>query len=521
MIVERELGTVDGQFRQEVDSYQNAASSLHLEGECEDHVKPIVVDDTQGCDDLTQSVGLLGPGQLKARLAIADAAAVAIGFAFAFEVQRAVHPVPGYIVMEHAVLVVASVPGFAAGALMNHLYQARANERRSQEASNVIRTVALGMLWLVAISVAVKYEDLSRLWVLLAGIGVLVALMAERHWTRKVFADLRRTQRTVRKIAIVGTDPHAIGLLHTYQRNPHLGYQVVGFFGDDDLGEREGVRVLGSFDDLPHALAKLEVVGVVVSPNAISQEKVNTITRRLTDSGYHVALSSTLRDIDISRLRPQGLDGRTLLYVEPVIRTGWRVAAKRAFDVVLASIGLVLSAPIVVLAAVAIRFESGGPVFFHQRRVGRDGVPFMMTKLRTMVVDAEDRRADLQSQNEADGPLFKIKDDPRITRVGRILRKLSIDELPQLMCVLRGTMSIVGPRPALESEVAKWDAALSERLRVLPGLTGLWQVSGRSSSSFEDYRRLDLYYVDNWSLGHDVTICLRTMGVVLSGRGAS
>jgi exopolysaccharide biosynthesis polyprenyl glycosylphosphotransferase len=521
MIVKRELGKVDGQRERVVELRRHAGEQLQLECDGEIAVKPPVDDDASICETSLPDSVMLGPRQLKARLALADAAAVAVGFVFAFELQRVVHPVPGYIVLEHAALVLASLPAFAAGALMNHLYRARANERRSQEASNVVRTVAFGMLFLVAISVAVKYEDLSRLWVLLAGTGVLAALMVERHWTRKVFAELRRTQRTIRKIVIVGTDAHAIGLLHTYQRNPQLGYQVVGFFGDDDLGEREGVRVLGSIDDLPRVLAKLDVVGVVVSPTAISQEKVNTITRRLTDSGYHVALSSTLRDIDIARLRPQGLDGRTLLYVEPVIRTGWRVVAKRAFDILLASVVLVLTAPIVALAAVAIKLESPGPVLFHQRRVGRDGVPFMMTKLRTMVVDAEDRRAELQAQNEADGPLFKMKNDPRVTRVGRILRKLSIDELPQLVCVLRGTMSIVGPRPALESEVEKWDSVLSERLRVLPGLTGLWQVSGRSSSSFEDYRRLDLYYVDNWSLGHDVTICIRTMGVVFSGRGAS
>ena len=144
-----------------------------------------------------------------------------------------------------------------------------------------------------------------------------------------------------------------------------------------------------------------------------------------------------------------------------------------------------------------------------------------MTKLRTMVVDAEARRAELLDRNEMDGPLFKIADDPRITRVGRVLRKLSIDELPQLFSVVGGSMSMVGPRPALPDEAALWDEQVHERLRVLPGITGMWQVSGRSTTSFEEYKRLDLYYVDNWSLTHDVRICAKTVGVVLSSRGAA
>ena len=244
------------------------------------------------------------------------------------------------------------------------------------------------------------------------------------------------------------------------------------------------------------------------------------MTRRLTDTGYHVAISSALHDIDISRLRPQNIGGHSMLYVEPVARTGAPLIAKRIYDLVGASLILVLTMPVLVVAAIAIKLTSSGPVLFRQTRVGRHGQLFTMLKLRTMVVDAEDRLADLAELNEADGPLFKIEQDPRITRVGRTLRKLSIDELPQLLSVLRGTMSLVGPRPALPSEVDAWDQATTERLRVLPGLTGLWQVSGRSDASFQSYKRLDLFYVDNWSLKHDLMICLRTVPVVIGGRGA-
>jgi lipopolysaccharide/colanic/teichoic acid biosynthesis glycosyltransferase len=170
--------------------------------------------------------------------------------------------------------------------------------------------------------------------------------------------------------------------------------------------------------------------------------------------------------------------------------------------------------------AVAIKATSPGPVIFAQERVGRDGRRFRIYKFRTMVADAEARKASLAGQNDADGPMFKITRDPRVTRVGAILRKLSIDEIPQFLNVLRGHMSIVGPRPALASEVAQWTDDVHGRLRVLPGITGMWQVSGRSNTSFDEYKRLDLYYVDNWTLAQDLRIVARTIPAVLAKRGA-
>lgn len=179
-----------------------------------------------------------------------------------------------------------------------------------------------------------------------------------------------------------------------------------------------------------------------------------------------------------------------------------------------------IALPLVLVAVAAVRLGTPGPGLFRQRRVGLDGQTFTMLKVRTMVDDAEAQRHQLMTFNEADGPLFKMRDDPRVTRLGRALRKLSIDELPQLINVLRGDMSIVGPRPALPEEVAGWAPELHQRLLVRPGITGLWQISGRSDSSFEEYARCDLHYVDNWSLGMDVSIILKTVPRVLLGRGA-
>ena len=196
-------------------------------------------------------------------------------------------------------------------------------------------------------------------------------------------------------------------------------------------------------------------------------------------------------------------------------------ATMRAFDLSVALTGLVLTAPIMAISTIAIRVESPGSILYRQRRVGEHGQAFEMLKLRTMYVGADAQRDELLVQNESDGPLFKIKDDPRVTRVGRILRKFSIDEIPQFWNVVRGEMSVVGPRPALPSEVEQWTPDVHQRLEVLPGITGMWQVSGRSETTFEEYKRLDMYYVDNWSLTHDLKIVFRTIWVVLVGRGAS
>jgi exopolysaccharide biosynthesis polyprenyl glycosylphosphotransferase len=459
--------------------------------------------------------------RLKRRLMLADSLAITLAIIVSFEVQMLLRPVPMDLAYEQLGLLLVALPVFAVSAGLNRLYQARANERVQEEMWNIVKAVGSSVAALLTASFLIQYDELSRLWVVLLGLSMAAALMFERQIARRMFAKLRASGQISRRIVIVGTDSHAVALMHTYERQPRLGYKVVGFVGDGDLGSRGGVEVLGPLSDIERILHGHQAVGAVVSLASVGQDDVNSLTRLLTEKGFHVALSSTLRDIDVTRLRPQALDGRTMIYIEPVMRGGWRGMAKRVFDLVLATSILVLTLPILVAAMIAIRLESRGPVFFKQVRVGRHGDTFRLVKLRTMVVDAEDRKADLAHLNEADGALFKIREDPRITKVGRVLRKLSIDELPQLFNVLQGTMSMVGPRPALPDEVAKWDDEVVERLRVLPGITGMWQVSGRSDTSFETYKRLDLYYVDNWSLAHDLRICVKTVGVVLSGSGAA
>jgi exopolysaccharide biosynthesis polyprenyl glycosylphosphotransferase len=459
--------------------------------------------------------------RLKRRLMLADGLAVSVAIILSFQAQMILKPVPQHLAYGQLGLLLVALPVFALAAGLNRMYLARANERVQEETWNILKAVGSSVAALLTAAFLIQHNELSRLWVVLFGVSMVSALLVERQIARRMFVRLRASGQISRRIVIVGTDPHAVGLMHTYGRHPELGYKVVGFVGDDDLGRRGGVEVLGPVSEIDRILHEHQAVGAVVSLASVSQDEVNSLTRRLTENGFHVALSSTLRDIDIGRLRPQVLDGRTMIYVEPVMRGGWHAVAKRTFDMVLAASILALSTPVLLAAMIAIRLDSPGPVFFKQVRVGRHGETFRLVKLRTMGIDAEERKAELAHLNEADGALFKIREDPRITKVGRVLRKLSIDELPQLFNVLQGTMSMVGPRPALPDEVARWDDEVAERLRVLPGLTGMWQVWGRSDTSFETYKRLDLYYVDNWSLAHDLRICARTVGVVLTGRGAA
>jgi exopolysaccharide biosynthesis polyprenyl glycosylphosphotransferase len=216
----------------------------------------------------------------------------------------------------------------------------------------------------------------------------------------------------------------------------------------------------------------------------------------------------------------EAINGIPLIGVKQTTLKGWNLAVKRAFDLVLASLGTLLLAPLWGMVALAIRLDSPGPILFRQGRIGRDGKCFTFYKFRSMVQGAEAAADQLRTLNEASGPLFKIKDDPRCTRVGRFIRRTSIDELPQLINVLRGDMSLVGPRPGLPSEVAQYQEWHRRRLEIVPGMTGLWQVSGRSNLTFDEMVMLDIYYGENWSLGTDARILLRTVPQVLFGDGA-
>jgi exopolysaccharide biosynthesis polyprenyl glycosylphosphotransferase len=458
------------------------------------------------------------PRRLRRLLIASDVAAIGIGYAASIAIEQLVEPVSDATLQDEALFAAFVVPIWVLMMASQNLFLARAVSRLGEELRRLMIAGLMAIGFLVAVLFLAQYNELSRLWVVLLFVCVTSSLVASRLFARHLFNKLRREGRIRRPVIIVGTGPDAVSLLQATRRRPDLGYEVLGFTGDQRGGA--GTAVLGSIDGTLDVIRRTGAIGAILSVASLDPAVVNRLTRTLTDAGCHVTLSSSLHDIDINRTRAQSIDGRLMIYVEPTNRSWIRLFLKRTFDVVVAGLALLLTLPIVLIAAVAIKLESRGPVLFRQVRVGKDGDPFEMIKLRSMVQYAEGLRSDLEDLNERTGPLFKMRDDPRITRVGRFLRKTSIDEFPQFWNVLRGEMSVVGPRPALPSEVEHWTPDLRERLRVLPGITGMWQVSGRAEADFELYRRLDLYYVDNWSLTHDVKIVAQTFLVVLLGRGS-
>jgi exopolysaccharide biosynthesis polyprenyl glycosylphosphotransferase len=398
------------------------------------------------------------------------------------------------------------------------LYLSRFVGRSVDEFRRIVHATALGAMG-VAVFAFVTKTPLGRSWVLLAVISLLSMLTIERLLVRSGFKRLRERGRLLRSVVVVGSNSEGLALCQMFEQDPNLGYRVVGLVDDEPMGDARPL-VLGPVERTLDIVRQARASGVVVAASALDLANTNRLVRELTEAGIHVELSSSLRDIASNRLIMRPLGRFPVVYVEPVRRGGWRSHAKRCFDIAMASVALVLTAPVLFICALAIKLDSPGPVVFKQERVGRNGRRFKVLKLRTMVVDAEAKLDSIQHLNEADGPLFKVKNDPRITRVGRFLRKTSLDELPQLVNVLRNEMSMVGPRPALPREVLEWDEELRNRLRVRPGITGMWQVNGRSDTTFEDYQRLDLYYVDNWSLVTDLLIVLKTVPAVLMSRGA-
>ncbi|MGH9229715.1 MAG: sugar transferase [Acidimicrobiales bacterium] len=331
----------------------------------------------------------------------------------------------------------------------------------------------------------------------------------------------RATGRFSRPVVLIGGNDEAAALEELLEDHPELGYRVLGVVASPDhlvgsLGDR--VPWLGDLDDAVPVVTRTGVTDVVIAGTAVPYRDLQRLARQLPAAGVEVQLSAGIRGVAHRRLRWQTLAHEPVLTLEPSKPAGWHAAAKRALDVVVAALCLVLASPLLTLAALAVKVQDGGPVLFAHDRVGRHGRRFRVFKLRTMVPDAEHRLAELQRLNQRrDGPLFKVDDDPRVTKVGRFLRDTSIDELPQLINVLRGEMSLVGPRPALASEAAKFDEELrSQRLSVRPGITGLWQIEARDNPAFGAYRRLDLFYVENWSIGLDLMILWATLGRVAS-----
>jgi exopolysaccharide biosynthesis polyprenyl glycosylphosphotransferase len=343
----------------------------------------------------------------------------------------------------------------------------------------------------------------------------IVALVCWRAWIRKLYERKIAAGQAGINVIIVGADKVGRALAEYLETNHHLGYVVKGFL---DQSPRTGRKILGSIEDLPRVAREQFADEIFVTISAKS-ERTKQIILDARKSCLDVTVVPELFE-GLGFQAPLEYVGEfpvMELHREPIPTIG--LVTKRVIDILLVTVGMVVAVPLIALFAIAIYIDSPGPVFYTSQRVGKKGRVFGFHKLRSMVTNAESKREELEIFNEREGALFKMKNDPRITRVGRFLRKYSLDELPQMWNVFKGEMSLVGPRPPLVSEYAEYKLEHRRRLDVVPGISGLWQVSGRKDPSFEGYLALDLKYIENWNLLLDLEILLRTIPAVLRGTG--
>ncbi|GAA4953736.1 sugar transferase [Streptomonospora halophila] len=367
--------------------------------------------------------------------------------------------------------------------------------------------------------------DVARGYVLPALATVVSASLAMRYAWRKRLHRMRGRGRCMRGVVAVGHLESARDLVRQFRREPYHGMRVIGVCLPPRQawagGEVDGCPVLGGFADTAEAAerAGADTVAVLSCPEMDGVE-LRRLSWRLEKSGTDLTVAPALMEVAGPRTTIRPVAGLPLLHVEHPELAGARRVVKGLFDRTAAALALAALAPFLLGLAVVIRAPDRGPALFRQTRVGKDGVEFTVYKFRTMVVGADDLKRGLRPTNEHDGVLFKMRRDPRVTAIGGWLRRCSLDELPQLINVVRGDMSLVGPRPPLPEEVARYGRDVRRRLVVKPGMTGLWQVSGRSDLSWEESVRLDLRYVENWSLTLDVQILWKTWSAVVRGAGA-
>ena len=406
---------------------------------------------------------------------------------------------------------------------LNGLYDNRRGRRWLDEIYPLFSGTTASLLIVMAITFFVQPLVYSRGVLVLAGFIIVGFLSLARLIWLEIAANLRRRGIGVEQVLIVGAGEVGRAVMRSILADPALGYQVLGYVDDDphkgdgSLGRFKG---LGGLDKLHEVIASGQIDEVIVTLPWMYHRKIVQIIDECEQKSIRVRVvpdmfQQRMRSVDLITL-----SGIPLIGVKPGHLSSSALFAKRIVELGLSIIALPFLVILFAIIAIVIKIDSPGPAIFRQRRVGKDGQEFEIYKFRSMIDKADEMKSELQNLNEADGPLFKIKDDPRTTRLGRFLRRTSIDELPQIINVLRNEMSIVGPRPGTPEEVEQYESWQRMRISTKPGLTGLWQVSGRSDIPFDEMCLLDIYYIENWSLGLDIRIMLQTIPHILFGRGA-
>ncbi|MFV1951725.1 MAG: sugar transferase [Nitrospinota bacterium] len=424
---------------------------------------------------------------------------------------------------EHFVLLIIIIPIWAV--LLKH-YGAYNSFRKKEDTEILwifIKTTGVGIFLLGTVIFFLQLKYTSRIFILLFGSINLTFLVIQRLILQRVSGFIRNKGLNYRTVLVVGTGKRAREFTNIINLRPELGLKIIGYVDDDPVPDDKkamGDKIIGQIKDIP-GIVKKEIIDevVIAVPRRFLNHLQDTV-HILNQLGIQTIILADLFDMPDRRANLTRLDGMPLLTFSSVSHREWDHIAKIITDYAGGALLLILLSPLLLLTALAIRLSSPGPVLFKQTRIGLFGRRFQMYKFRSMINNAEEIKKDLEHLNEMSGPIFKIKKDPRITPIGRFLRKTSLDELPQLINVLKGEMSLVGPRPPLPDEVDKYETWHRKRLSVKPGLTCLWQIYGRNKIDFEKWMELDLRYIDNRSFGMDLKILFKTIPVVLLGIGA-
>jgi exopolysaccharide biosynthesis polyprenyl glycosylphosphotransferase len=403
------------------------------------------------------------------------------------------------------------------------VYQQKRGRSWLDEVYAVSSGTAMGVVIIIALTFGLYRIYPSRVIFLMVGAAIVALLSLERLLLRAMRAELRKRGHGIRRVLIAGAGEIGRSVMRSIVAHRELGYRVVGFVDDNpekghtDIGR---FRALGALENLPDIVSQEKVDEVIVTLPWMYQRQIMSIVRQCERHDVRARIVPDLFQLSLNQVNVEDLGGIPLLsFREPRVG-GWVWWVKRALDFAIALVGLIVLSPLLLLIALAIKLDSPGPVIFSQTRVGKGGRLFTFYKFRTMHLGAEEEKEKLADLNEAQGALFKIKDDPRKTRMGRILRRTSLDELPQLYNVLKGDMSLVGPRPQVPEEVGQYHEWHKKRLETVPGVIGLPQVSGRSNLTFDEMCLLDIYYIENWSPALDTKIVLQMIPKVILGEGA-
>ena len=405
------------------------------------------------------------------------------------------------------------------------MYHSRRLGGRLSEIFDILKatTIATSLLLAVGFIFTITLIDKTSLitfWVISS-----LILIISRITIHAILKKLRLRGHNTRQIVIIGTGSRAQKFADKVYRNPELGYHIIGFVDDQWKGietfYKTGWKLLGNLEDT-HEIVKRHIIDEVVIglPMKSHYDKIGTIIKTCEEHGIIIRLLSDLFDLKIAKSYIDHLDNTPILTLHTAPIEQWPLLVKRFIDISLSIILLVFLSPLFLLVALLIKFDSKGPVFFIQERVGLNNRRFKLIKFRTMVKDAEKLLKMIEKFNEVSGPVFKMRNDPRLTSAGKWLRKISIDELPQFINVLKGDMSLVGPRPPIQSEVEQYQWKDRRRLSMKPGITCLWQIYGRNTIPFEKWMELDKEYIDNWSLQLDFKILAKTIPAVMRGSGA-